>query len=78
MLKANRNSHATGGNGIYHREHDLRAVSTAWVNYIYPGFSYFFKYSSGGIYYERIYSKIWMQSTAKTGKDIFKAWGDAI
>jgi hypothetical protein len=31
MWKTNKNNHATGGNGINHREYDLGKVSTAWV-----------------------------------------------
>lgn len=27
-------NHVTGGNGVNHKKHDLRKLSTAWVEYI--------------------------------------------
>ncbi len=52
-IKVNKNNHVTGGNGVYHREHDLKGLSTAWVNKLFTQGFFCFKFIFGGYIYER-------------------------
>ncbi|EET89411.1 hypothetical protein CcarbDRAFT_0245, partial [Clostridium carboxidivorans P7] len=40
--------HVTGGNGVNHKEHDLKKLSTAWVEYIILPRRFFALFYFGG------------------------------